>query len=147
MIEISFRQKGTKMKKYINKIDENLVREVVGNFLLREWNSHAFLVRKKSEGFKVVYKIGESYCSLVVRDFDMDFGTRLIQCPSLNRKWRIALTKKFGDRYLFDLKKYLYKDFDKKSEKEQKEIVGELTVIRAQSSKNIHFKDITKEKE
>lgn len=132
------------MNKYINKVDENLVKEVVGGFLLREWHSHIFLVRKKQDGFKVVYKLGESYCSLVVRDFDIDFGSKCMWCSSLNKKWQIALAQKFGGWYLSDLKEYLYKDFDKKTEKEQKEIVGDFMEVIAKSSKNVKFKDITK---
>lgn len=128
---------------YIYKVDESLVREVVGGFLTKEWHASYFIVRKRPEGFKVVYKISESYHTLIVRDFDVDFGSKHMWCSSLNKRWQVAMAKKFGDWYLSDLKKYLYKDFDKKSEKEQKEIVGNYMEVLAKATKPVKFKNVT----
>ena len=82
--------------KYINRVDKELVRKVVGGFLLQEWHSQILTVNKKADGFKVTYKIGEKYSSLMVGDFEMDFGTKHFGCPSLNARWQVAMAKKFG---------------------------------------------------
>ena len=122
--------------KYINRVDKELVRKVVGGFLLQEWHSQILTVNKKADGFKVTYKIGEKYSSLMVGDFEMDFGTKHFGCPSLNARWQVAMAKKFGANYLSDLKDFLLKDFDKKSKSEQEEIVKTFTKVSLIASKN-----------
>lgn len=132
--------------RYFEQIDENLVTEVIGGFLQEFWNVHIFLVRKKDDCFKVTYKIGENYRrSIFVRDFDVDFGSKHMLCSSLNKKWQIAMAKIFGVKYLIDLEKYLYKDFDKKSEKQQKEIVGSYMEVLVKAKKTVKFNNVTKE--
>ena len=123
--------------KYINKVSEDLVNEVIGGFLTRVWYVKAFIVRKNNDGFKVIYRISDKPHSLLVRDFDVDFGSKHMWCSALDKRWQVAMAKRFGNDYLDDLKKFLYRDFDKKSEAEQKEITDNLEEVSVKVYKDL----------
>ncbi|MBE7074277.1 MAG: hypothetical protein E7379_04235 [Clostridiales bacterium] len=115
--------------KYINDIDLLFVRNSVGDFLRKKWNASNVIIRQGTEGFKVYYKIGEGYSSLLVRDFYVDFGSKHMWCSYLDKKWQLAMARKFGAQYIADLRKYINKTFDNKSTDRKNEFLESLNEI------------------
>lgn len=115
---------------YIENVEKGLVDEVVGGFLVKEWHSPRFKIIKTDNAFKVVYQIGSKRYSLLVKNFDIELNLNGVKSSSLNKRWQIAMAKKFGNKYLEDLEKFLFKDIYNKPKTEKNEIIDNFEYVK-----------------
>ena len=125
--------------KYAQQLNKEFVFKIVNEFLTTKWFAKYVDIRKHGYSWKVMFKIKNSNCYSVffIDDFSANFGSKHMWCSYFDQKWRVELAKKFGKDYLYDLKEYLYQDFDKKSQPDKDLAISQLSEVIKKSAVDV----------
>lgn len=123
------------MRNYVDEIDESFVNDVVMPFLTKNWFAKYVTIKKHGPYWKVMYTTKDKYHVFFLDNFLADFGTRHMWCSALDRRWRVALYKKFGTEYYLDLNKYLLEQCKSKNKDQAKRAMDDLKYIEALKQK------------
>lgn len=95
------------MINYVDKVNEKFVYKVASEFLTKKWFAKYVSVNKHGDVWKVIYKINNSYYTVLFNNFEADFGSQIMRCSFLDKAWQAAMFKKFGNEYYLDLSNFL----------------------------------------